>query len=508
MADDCAQEPGPLPSNSPANPSLASYIADKWLTFPVVVAAVFAWVVYTVVPQSLADPDIWWHLRNAQYQLQTHTFIQRDMYSFTALGAPWMNHEWLAEIPFYLGWRMMGDRGVFLVMAAAILAVLLGVFYLAYRRSHNLGATIVVSIVAALLATVSFGPRTLLFGWMLLIVELILLERFRTHRNSAWALPALFAIWVNTHGSWVIGLTLLGAFILCGCIRFNMGAIENQPWTRTQLRTLLVATLLSVAALFANPYGWRLVAYPFNLAFHQKLNIANVEEWKTLDFHLMRGKVLFISLAALFLLQLIRRRRWALYELAFLFIGLYSAFTYSRFCFLAGILAMPLLAQEIDTAIPSLTPARNDPNRPLLNFALLIAVAGLFILQFPKKLQPLDAGASKYPIKALPFLSAFHLQGNFFADYLWGGWFIWNLPHIPDMLDSRVDIFEYNGTFKDYLDLTQLRNTLGILDKYHIRYVFFAKDSPVAYLLTQTHAWKVDYQDDTAVLFERIAPTP
>jgi hypothetical protein len=509
MADDCVLEASPItssPASSPKSsvPPLVSRIGARCFTFPVVIAAVFAWVIFTLIPQSLADPDIWWHLRNAQYQLQTHSFIQRDMYSFTARGAPWMDHEWLAEIPFYLGWRAMGDRGVYLVMAAAILTVLLGVFYLAYRRSQNLGATILVSIVAALLATVSFGPRTLLFGWILLILELIVLERFRVKQSYAWALPMLFAVWVNTHGSWVIGLTLLGTFIVCGSIRLSMGAIENERWTRTQLRTLIAATCASFGALFANPYGWRLVAYPFNLAFHQKLNIANVEEWKTLDFHLMRGKVLLVALAALFLLQLIRRRRWALYELAFLFIGVYSAFTYSRFCFLAGILAMPLLAQDI----PSLGPARNDPNRPLLNFALLIAVAGLFVLQFPKKLQPLDAGAAKFPVKALPFLRAFHPEGNFFADYLWGGWFIWNVPQIPDMLDSRVDIFEYNGTFKDYLDLIQLRNTLGILDKYHIRYVFFAKDSPVAYLLTQTHAWKVDYQDDTAVLFERISPTP
>jgi hypothetical protein len=477
---------------------------DRILSFPVLVAGVFAWAVYTLIPQSLADPDIWWHLRNAQYQIRTHSFIQRDMYSFTALGAPWMNHEWLSEIPYYLGWRVLGDRGVFLVMAAAIVTVLLGVFYLAYRRSHNLGATVVVSVLAMLLATVSFGPRTLLFGWILLIVELILLERFREGKSSAWFLPLLFAVWVNTHGSWSIGLTLLGAFIVCGTVPFTLGAIENTAWTPVQLRTLIATTCASVAALFANPYGWRLVAYPFNLAFHQKLNIANVEEWKTLDFHLMRGKVLFISLAALFLLQIVRRRCWALYELAFLFIGIYSAFTYSRFCFLAGILAMPLLAQEFPVAV---TPSRG-PNRPLLNGALLIVLIGLVVYQFPKQLRPLDSGASKYPVKALPFLSTFQPKGNFFADYLWGGWFIWNVRQIPDMVDSRVDIFEYNGTFKDYLDITQLRDTLSILDKHKIQYVFFPKASPVSYLLVQTHAWKVDYEDDTSILFERIAPLP
>ena len=42
------------------------------------------------------DPDIWWHMRNAEYLIQTHHFPNQDMYSFTAEGDPWINHAWLA----------------------------------------------------------------------------------------------------------------------------------------------------------------------------------------------------------------------------------------------------------------------------------------------------------------------------------------------------------------------------------------------------------------------------
>ncbi len=49
-------------------------------------------------------------------------------------------------------------------------------------------------------------------------------------------------------------------------------------------------------------------------------------------------------------------------------------------------------------------------------------------------------------------------------------------------IDSRIDIYEYNGVFADYLDAIGIKNTLEILDKYHIRYVLFPEDNSVAYL--------------------------
>src|SRR5579875_3185811 len=61
---------------------------------------VLATVVYLSVPRTFADPDIWWHLRDAQILVNTHHFIRHDLFSYTAAGAPWMNHEWLAELPF------------------------------------------------------------------------------------------------------------------------------------------------------------------------------------------------------------------------------------------------------------------------------------------------------------------------------------------------------------------------------------------------------------------------
>ena len=197
------------------------------------------------------------------------------------------------------------------------------------------------------MATVSFGPRTLLFGWIFLLLELLILETYDSHPRRLWLLPPLFVLWVNTHGSWLIGFALLMAFALAGCCNVHAGRIESARRSVAQLSSLPASSPCSAAALFVNPYGWRLVFYPFDLAFRQKLNVSHVEEWQSPDFHAIRGKLLLAMLLGFLVLALIRQGRFRLHEVLFVLIAFYSALTYTRFLFLAAIIVTPVLAAEL-----------------------------------------------------------------------------------------------------------------------------------------------------------------
>ncbi|MHB1506354.1 MAG: hypothetical protein ACYCVA_06650, partial [Sulfobacillus sp.] len=441
--------------------------------------------------------------RNAQVQIQTHAFLRQDLYSFTTPGKPWIDHEWLSEVPFYLAWRAFGPRGIFLVTVAAIETILLGILWLAYIESKSIKAAFLASFVAIFLAGVSFGPRTLLFGWIFLVLELGLLAGFLRGRDFLWALPAVFLLWVNAHGSWIIGLVLLGLFVASGAVEGTWGSIEATRWTRPQARKLAWVSLLSTLAVFVNPYGWRLVLYPFDLAFHQKLNIANVDEWRSLDFHSPRGKIVLATLAAAILLQLLRRRRWRLHQVLFLLVGTYAALTYSRFLFLAAILVVPFLAEDLSQWMPYYA----DRDKPWLNAPIMLGAVVAAVLLFPSNRKLNQHSANIYPDDAtLTYLQNFHPRGNVFNDYLWGGYLIWNVRQVPVFIDSRVDVFERNGVLADYLRAIRIEDSLQVFDKYSIQYVLFENHRPLSYLLQHTPGWKVDYQDKTAILFERTKP--
>ena len=473
----------------------------RLLGFPTLLVLSLAVLVLFCVPRSMADPDIWWHLRDVQQQLAQHGFITHDSFSFTAAGSAWMNHEWIAEIPFYLGWRFAGGTGVYTVTLLAVETIILGICLLAYQASRNIVAAVTVSIFATVFATVSFGPRTLLFGWICLIVELLVLKASETKPKLTYWLPVLFLVWVNTHGSWVIGLVLLGVYLVVGSVPVRMGLLSCEVFTVKRRKQIMVAAAVSVAALFVNPYGWRLVAYPFNLAFHQKLNIANVEEWHGLDFHSVRGLTMLGVLVLLAVWQLYRGREWKTVEVAFLLIGIYSAFNYTRFLFLFAIVATPILARSF----PERKENTEPPTRALVNAAILILLAGFVIGRMRNPDQHAEEAMKKYPAESLAYLQAFPFHGNVLNEYLWGGYMDYNLRKVPVFVDSRVDIFEYNGTFKDYLDIIHVEKSLELLDQHQIRYVLFEPNTPLVYLLEHSGGWKVDYQRENVILLERIA---
>ncbi len=510
-----------MPVSTPA-PSTSTHISEaaqaltpvlpnrrtSWsrpLNFDVLLAGVLATFVYLFATHTIADPDIWWHLRNAEHLLRTGAMVRNDFYSFTATGAPWINHEWLGELPYYFAWQWWGFRGLYLVIVLLAEAIVLGVFDLSRCVSGNIKAAFVASWIAAWLTTVSLGPRTLLFGWLFLVVELAILTKFNAGIDRTWLLPPLFLIWANTHGSWLIGMVLLLVYSGCGLIKGHWGRIVAQPWTPCERKKLGWICALSLAALFVNPWGYRLVLYPFNLAFQQSMNIAHVTEWQSLDFHSLRGKFVLVMLAAMIVLGLARRIRWQLWEVIFVLIAFYSAMTYSRFMFLAAIVVTPFLARELSF----LTPYRPEANRPVLNGVLLLVLAILAVAIFPSRAELEEGTRRFYPAGALDYLERIPPEGRIFNDYLWGGYVIWRARNIPVFVDSRVDIFEYAGVFQDYLTAKSGVGSLEVLDKYHVRYVLYSKkNEPLAYLLLHNSGWKVDYEDDVAVLLERVGPVP
>jgi hypothetical protein len=473
-------------------------------SFNVMLGAVLAVCAFYIDNRGIADPDIWWHLRNAEYLLKTHHFVRADMYSYTVTGTPWINHEWLTEIPYYLAWRLWGFRGIFVLMVALVEIIILSTYYLGSLVSGNSKAAFLSSWLALFLMTVSFGPRTLLFGWIYLILLLVILWRYKQHgKGSLWLLPVLFLFWVNSHGSWLIGMVVLSIFIVTGLRDISLPGLEGTRWSPAQLKRLLTVTALSLAALFINPYAHKLVFYPFDLAFRQTLNVASIQEWASLDFHTVRGKVLIAATFLVFVLVLVRKQRWRLEWFVLLLFALYSSLSYVRFLFFAGIVLTPVLALRLDM-VP---PYEKEKDKPIINTVLIVLFIVFMVRTFPTEQSLAEDIAKTYPVRATDYLRSLVQQqpGRIFNDYLWGGYLDMNCRNVPVFIDSRTDIFEYRGVLKDYLDLIHLNNSLEILDKYKIRYLMLATPSPQAYFVNHVPEWHSIYHDEVTTIYEKTA---
>jgi hypothetical protein len=211
-------------------------------TFVIALAAV-------VGTATVADPDLWGHVRFGADIAASGAIRADDPYSFTS-DRPWINHEWLSEWSMYQAYRLGGGSGLVLLKAVLVglmlLLVLVPLRQLrpAATRSYDLAALI--AIFGAYFRIQTMRPQ--LFGlvcWAGLLATLVTSTR-RPHRALFFA-PLVFEIWANSHGSWPLGLAALGLWSV-------LGAVESGA-SQTRRATILAIPVLSALATLINQFG-------------------------------------------------------------------------------------------------------------------------------------------------------------------------------------------------------------------------------------------------------------
>ena len=450
--------------------------------------------------RRIAEPDIWWHLRNAAYLFQHHSFPNVDTYSFGAAGLPWLDHEWLSEIPYFLSFKAMGLQGILAVYLALLVLIYTGVYYRSCRASADCKNAAVTTLLAIFLGVVSIGPRMLLFGWLCMVGLLLLLDRFQRTGKGLWFLPPLFALWINLHGSWIFGLVVLGLVITSGLVEGEWGLVMARRWAPLELKKLLLVLALSMAALFANPFGYKLVLYPFDFLFRQQSNMQYIEEWQFVSFSSGHGKLALIAIFALLAATLFSGLRWRLDEVLLTAFALWAGLSHVRLLFFTGLIVPPILAPRLKL----FPPYDRKLDKPWLNAGIMAALVAWLVFSFPSALQLQQEVSEEYPTVALDFMQRQHIKGRIFNNFLWGGYMEWYTPQLEPFIDGRTDIFVYNGTMDDYVKVMLMQAPFEGLDRYKIDYVLLQPKRPLGYLLEHSPEWRTVYEDKVAKLYEKV----
>ena len=472
---------------------------------PIAILSMFPVLFTTALNRELrlvSDPDIWWHLADARQMFSDHHFIRTLTTSFTVAGQPWVDPEWLSEIPYWLGYRAMELRGVYLVTWLVLSANLLFFYWRGFLRSRHPGGALLASALGLVLITVNVGPRTIAIAYLALAAEMMILEAAERGRPGLlWFLPGLFCLWVNLHGSWLIGIGLLVLYAICGSFTIHKGIFDQQASKPADRRRLMTVLGLSLVALFANPYGWRLVWNPFDMMLNQRLNIANVQEWRPLNLSSPAGATAVAAICFLVVANCLKGRKWRVYEMAVVFFAWYSALAHMRFLFLAAVLTIPIFAEEIVRAFD----LRPDTKTAPAKSAILVAAAiGLVVFMFPSEAMLQKRAAQFFPVNSI---AAIQPSWRTFNDADVGGRMAFESK--PSFIDSRYDIFEHRGVMLDYLKVSYLVDPLKTLDRYQIDHVLIRQVTPLGYLLQHTPGWRVisseRVEDGTYLTFARAA---
>lgn len=205
--------------------------------------AMMAW--FLCGSQMIMQDDSWWHLRTGELIWETLSVPLIDPFSWTLpAGTFWANHEWLAQVLFYLTYR----SGSFIAVNLAGALVLLATAFYASRAMEGtatLKSIILVGMLPWLVRAFSVRPHI----FTLLAISLFF---FIVIRKPSWMLPVLFFVWAQVHAGVVLGIIFIYLFAACAFIL-----------DKTRTKKLLFWAVLCTVAASINPLGPYLFLYPF-----------------------------------------------------------------------------------------------------------------------------------------------------------------------------------------------------------------------------------------------------
>jgi hypothetical protein len=372
-----------------------------------------------------ADPDLWGHVRYGQDVLAAGRLPATATYTFTASGQPWINHENLSEILFAATANRFGGPGL-MVLKDLLGLVLVGLIVrTAYRRGVSLA--VIAFVVAMVTWSVSPGwsvrPQIFTYAFFALLVWVLDVSvdagagpRGRVQR-TIWLVPLLFAVWVNTHGGFLAGLGIAALYLAGRALemlrRDGSGALPDVA----HLGAVLIVTAL---ALFANPYGPRLIVW---LVRDLAVPRPEITEWHPLVPR-NAPSIIFVVLLLTTLAALVARRPRDVPRLLVLAAAAWQAVAHSRhipfFAILAGFWLPPELERLRARGVERAPAAAPPPAAAVRRIRILSwTVAGVMLAGMAFHSRALWVRKKTYPVEALDFMARHRLAGKTVVHFDW-----------------------------------------------------------------------------------------
>jgi hypothetical protein len=430
--------------------------------------------------------DAFWSLAAGQWMLAHHAFMGLDPFSYTESHRRWVTDEWGSEIVLASFFRAFGNAAYSLY--AIVLGGLCLVTSAAYARA--LGArggrvAVIVILLAVGIAGVAAGDRGLDFSLVWLPLELLLLAKARANPRWLLLLPVLCLLWINTHGSILLGLFVLAVELGWSLIpeRFvqRIGGIGQSPCTGS----LALALLGSVLASCVTPYGPGLLAYDAAVARNGQI-ARSIVEWGSPNFHSVMTLLLYcVPLAVL--VACLWTRRLPLLEVSLGLLLFVEALQAQRF-----VVYLVIVAAGMAATLPARAPWGA---RARLWAGGCLVVLTVIILAIPAV--PAGQVASSQPVAAFNYLSVH--PGRIFTQYTWGDYSV--ARHRATFVDGRTDLFE-GRILSEFMAVTNLTtNPDPVLSAAHVSYVVWAPDTPLALYLDHDPRWRVVERTPVALVF-------
>ena len=429
------------------------------------------------------DGDVSWHIATGQWILDHRAIPHADPFSFTWGGRPWVPFEWLSEVVLAGAYRFAGYGGIAALATAALMSLHAIVFFNAARLVRPLVAVLGIIAMDAILIPMMLA-RPHLIGWVLIALWTWLMVRARQQDRAPPVVAALLmALWVNLHGSWIMGLLIAAAF--------GLEALLVSPDRSRALRQWLLFGIACAAMVFVNANGIQGVVHPLLVAQLQHLPL--IDEWKPSNPTITPA--FFIVLAAMLVLIWLKRPRlhpvrWALLA-ALLALALFQ----TRHQPVLAIVAALLLPQGFAKSAPGAATRRSVIWATTAAIAALVVVRAALPVTLPEnEANPWKMIAAVPPeLRSQPVLNGYSMGGPLI------------LSGIRPFVDGRSDMYG-DEVIVEYKKITDGdRQALqSAIQRWNIRWAILPLryDKLIA-VLDHSPEWRRIYVDKVGAIYVR-----
>lgn len=488
----------------------------RWINVILIVLLILFIFSFSLTPLRSTN-DAWWHLKSGKIILERKSLPENDVFAYTSEDIAWHNHEWLAQVVFYMVYSVGGGevqdgiRMVILFKAFILLGAYLLIFYLAWRETKSIPVAVLAAFWAVTLSRRTIYPRPPLVTYLFFAFTLYLLIEKESGRISGkwlWILVPLMIFWANLHGGFLLGLIAIGAWFGSEVIKV---VIKKKTFQESEI--LFFGGLLAscVAASLVNPYTYHLYLLPGRVMSDVGL-VRAIPELRSPDFFYTRGfeyLILFLAAAPL----LVKKKAITLPEGLLLIFFMHQGLQHVRHVPLVGIVAAVPVARVLKIMKEEYLPVKFKP-------VFSSGVSLLFVLIMFYTLVSHKEGESflernlnyikgagyyenRYPVQEADFILANNFTGRMFNPINQAGYLIWRLSpeHHKVFTDSRYDIFGGRFMRLEHIvraglnrDLSEESTTWDdVLERWNVNFLLIEGTDQVQPLLEESDDWELVY---------------
>jgi hypothetical protein len=266
---------------------------------------VFAVGVYAGASR-LSDNSFLTHLATGRL-IRSGLIPHRDVFTFESAGRHTVVQSWLASW-WYATLESIGGAGLIRCFVAAVSGLLAWLVWRLSAPATALVGRLALVTGALVVGLIWWNERPQLIAFVLFcLAALVMVER-----KSRWWLVPIFGLWVNIHGSFPLGLAVVGAFWLISMADSRQAAkFPGKPGTRESgdresgdresgdresvregrgwmvpgivdgCHAMCAGMVGTVAGAAVSPYGMELVTFPLGL-LRRSDSLIFMSEWRPL----------------------------------------------------------------------------------------------------------------------------------------------------------------------------------------------------------------------------------